>query len=354
MKRLVRSIALLFAFGLLAITGSTQLQHFVGAHGGARFPVLLLLAIPGSIVTLVSAFLIEGVLVGWRNSSLRTLAEASGSVRLDVLSVVLELLPFKRLGYVLSLGLLYMIETRSTQPVIDLPARFLPSWGIQAICLLLLGSFIGYWVHRLEHSIPALWALHKFHHSADRMSILTSHRQTGFTKTVEQALSTFPLLLFAMAEPTAPKPNATSALFLLVVVFFLYRSFIRVNQYLVHSNLTTDYGWIGRWLLVSPRMHRLHHARSADYHNKNFTFDLVIWDRIFGTYATCEESQVRAVPLGLDDNPFNRTSTIWSVLRDYFLTSYIVFWRALKDGAKAWLPMRSDGTQGEAIQSLHR
>jgi sterol desaturase/sphingolipid hydroxylase (fatty acid hydroxylase superfamily) len=345
-KRLVCSIGLLFAFGLLAITGSTQLQQLVGAHGGAPLHVLLLLllAIPVSLVTLASAYLIEGVLVGWRNSSLKTLGEASGSVRLDVLSVALELLPFRRLGYVLSLGLLYVIEIRSTHPVIDLPARFLPSWGIQVGCLLLLGSFISYWVHRLEHSIPALWALHKFHHSADRMSILTSHRQTELTKRVEQALSSLPLLLLAMTEPTAPRPNATSALFPLVVIYFLYRAFIRVNQYLVHSNLTTDYGWIGRWLLVSPRMHRLHHAKAAEYHNKNFTFDLVIWDRIFGTYATCEAADVRAVPLGLDDNPFNRTSTIWGVLRDYFLTSYIVFWQALRDGIKAWLPMRSDST----------
>jgi hypothetical protein len=31
-------------------------------------------------------------------------------------------------------------------------------------------------------------------------------------------------------------------------------------------------------------------------------------------------------------------------LRDYFLTSYIVFWQALRDGVKAWLPMRSDST----------
>jgi sterol desaturase/sphingolipid hydroxylase (fatty acid hydroxylase superfamily) len=340
-------IGLLSAFGLLALTGSTQLQQLLTAHASAplKLPLLLLLAIPTGIVTLVCAYLIEGAVLGWRNSSLRNLSEASGSVRLDVLCVVLEQLSLKRLGYVLSLGLLYVLETRSTQPLTLLPAHLPPSWGLQVGCLLLLGSLISYWVHRLEHSIPALWALHKFHHSADRMSVLTSHRQTDFTRTVEQALATFPLLLFAIAEPTAPKPGVASALFPLVAIYFFYRAFIRVNQYLVHSNLTTDYGWIGRWLLVSPRMHRLHHARAVEYHHKNFTFDLVIWDRIFGTYATCEAADVSEVPIGLDDNPYNHTGTVKGVLRDYFLTPYIVFWRALKDGTKAWLPMRSAGTR---------
>jgi sterol desaturase/sphingolipid hydroxylase (fatty acid hydroxylase superfamily) len=350
MKFLVASGVLLCAFGLLALTGSTQLQQLVGAHGGAPFRVLLplLVVIPTGIMTLVAAYLIEGALVGWRNSSLHTLRETSGSVRLDVLAVALELLSFRRLGYVLSLGLLYVLETRSTQPLSVFPAHWLPSWGIQVAVVLLFGSFIGYWVHRLEHTIPALWALHKFHHSADRMSILTAHRQTELTRSVEQALATLPLVFFAVTEPTAPKPHATSALFTLVVIYFLYRAFIRVNQYLVHSNLTTDYGWIGRWLLVSPRMHRLHHARAAEYHDKNFTFDLVIWDRMFGTYAACDVAEVRTVPLGLDDNPFNQASTLKGVLRDYFLTSYSVFWRALRDGSRAWLPMRSADTRSVA------
>ena len=349
--RMVWVVGLLFALALLAITGSTQLQQFAGAHGGtaSHVPLALLLAIPAGVVTLASAYLIEGLVVAWRRSSLKMLGEASGSVRLDALAVLLDLLSLRRLGYILSLGLLYVIEAHSTQPATALQARFLPSWGVQVGCLLLLASFINYWVHRLEHTIPALWALHKFHHSADRMSILTSHRGTALTKGVEQILESLPFLVFAVAlQPTVPKPDASSVLFPLVVIYFLYQTFIRVNQYLVHSNLVTDYGWIGRWLLVSPRMHRLHHAKAPEYHNKNFTFDLVIWDRIFGTYATCDAAEVDAISLGLDDNPFNGGDSIRSVLRAYFLTSYVVFWQALRNGIKAWMPPRSASAQTSA------
>jgi sterol desaturase/sphingolipid hydroxylase (fatty acid hydroxylase superfamily) len=339
-KRLTWSLCFFFACAALLATGTSQLQHLADAHRSVPFYLLLsfLLAVPTSIVTLAAGYLLEGLLVGWSRSSLRTLREPSASVRLDVLSIAMTLLPHRRLGYILSLGLLLAVDTHALQPPNISLTRFLPTWGIQVGCLLLLQSFIAYWMHRLEHAIPALWALHKFHHSADRLSILTAVRQTELTKGVEQILLLLSLAL--LSDPTAPKPGAGSPLFAIVVIYFLYRAFVRVNQYLVHSNLSTDYGWIGRWLLVSPRMHRLHHATAPAYHNKNFTFDLVIWDRLFGTYATCDAEAAGSLSLGLDENPFNSSGTIKGVLRDYFLTTYIVFWHALRTGLKAWLPAR--------------
>lgn len=347
-KRLTWLLAFFLACALLLVTGTPQLQQLAGAHRSLPFYLLLsfLLAVPTGIVTLAAGYLIEALLVGWSRSSLKTLREPSASVRLDLLAIAMTLLPHRRLGYILSLGLLLAVDTHTLQPPSLSLTRFLPTWGIQVGCLLLLQSFVAYWMHRLEHAIPALWALHKFHHSADRMSLLTAVRQTELTKGVEQILLL--LSLAVLSDPTAPKPAAGSPLFVFVAIYFLYRTFIRVNQYLVHSNLSTDYGWIGRWLLVSPRMHRLHHATAPEYHNRNFTFDLVIWDRLFGTYAACDAAAANSLSLGLDENPFNGDRTIKGVLRDYFLTSYIVFWQALRTGRKAWLPARPAPQQGAA------
>jgi sterol desaturase/sphingolipid hydroxylase (fatty acid hydroxylase superfamily) len=171
------------------------------------------------------------------------------------------------------------------------------------------------------------------------MSILTSERQSDLTKGVEATLRLLPYAL--VAEPGVPKPAPGHAAFILVAVYFLYRTFLRVNGYLVHSNLSTDYGWFGRWLLVSPRMHRLHHAAAAEFHDKNFTFDLVLWDRLFGTYATCDSTTAQVMPLGLHDNPFNGDRTVQCALRSYFLTPYVVFLGALRQGLRAWLPART-------------
>jgi sterol desaturase/sphingolipid hydroxylase (fatty acid hydroxylase superfamily) len=341
-KRLAWLLCFLIPCGMLLLTGSSQLQQLLRTHGGLPSYLLLtlLLAIPTSVVTLAAAYLFEGLLAGWQGSSLRALLTESASVRLDILSILPTVLPLRYVGYILSLGLLYVSDTHPTRSGTFSLANALPWWGLQLGCFLLLQSCISYWVHRLEHMVPALWALHKFHHSADRMSILTSHRETELARGVEQIL---PLLFVALvSEPPAVKSAVgSSPLFAIAAAYFLYRTFIRVNQYLCHSNLTTGYGWIGRWLLVSPRMHRLHHAVSPEYHDKNFTFDLVIWDRLFGTYASCDAATASHIPIGLDDRTFNSGSSVKCVLRDYFLTSYLTFWEALRQGWRAWLPARA-------------
>ena len=348
-KLLAWLVCFIFVCGLIVMpAGRGHLQHFVSAHRGVPIYLLLslLLAIPANIVTLVTAFLFEWLLVGWSRSSLKTLWEARASVKLDALSIAMSLLPLGRLGYILSLGLLFAVDTYSVQPENISLTRLLPLWGMQITLLVLCGSFFSYWMHRLEHTIPALWALHKFHHSADRMSILTSERRTQLAKGVEEVLLLIPLAL--LGNPTAPKPAVGSLSFVIVALYVAFRTFTSINMYLCHSNLTTDYGWIGRWLLVSPRMHRLHHAASRSYHDKNFTFDLVIWDRLFGTYATCDASAAANIPLGLDDNPFNNRDTVKGVLRNYFLTPYLVFWHELRKGFKAWLPARLNREQSSA------
>jgi len=322
---------------MLAV-GTGHLQHLAGAHQGVLFYLLLslLLAIPASILMLAAALLFEWLAVGWCRSSLKTIWEARASVKVDVVAIAVILLPVGRVGYVLSLGLLFAIDVHSGQPVNVSLTRVLPLWGVQVTCVLLFQSFIKYWLHRLEHAIPALWALHKFHHSADSMSILNTARQTQLARGVEEVLLFAPLAL--LSDATAPKPALGSLGFVIAVTYLLIRTFTNFNMYLCHSNLTTGYGWIGRWLLLSPRMHRLHHATTAANHDKNFTFDLVIWDRLFGTYAACDADTAKNLPLGLDDNPFNGRGTMTDALRGYFLIPYLVFWRELRNGFKAWLP----------------
>ena len=348
LKVLGWSASFVLACALAGIaTSHIQLQAIAGAHRDFRFYLVLalLLAIPAKVALLTAGYLIELPLVGWSRSSLRLLLQPRASVRLDVLSIiVMIMLPQQRLGWLLTFGLLYLLDSYvAHQPNYSL-THLMSTWVPQVVGFLLLQSFVRYWMHRAEHAIPAIWALHKFHHSAECMSLLTSMRQTQLTKAFEVALVIVPLGL--LTNPTAAMPALGSPLYVAVVIYLAYQAFLQVNQYLVHSNMTTDYGWIGRWLFVSPRMHRLHHAKAPEYHDKNFTFDLVIWDRLFGTYAHCETvAETLTLPLGLDENPFNRHNTVAGVLRDYFLTTYVEFWHELRRGLKAWLPTRSTAQQ---------
>lgn len=332
--RIGRVLVVLLALGLLVLPAGPA-RHLIEAHDWTRPGLALLLALPGGVLTLLAAYLIEGALAGARSSSLRALAGASPSVRLDALCMLLSLIPHRYLGYLLSFGLLLAVDR-----LLDLSrqAPVLPGMALEVGALLLLQSLLSYWVHRLEHAVPALWALHQFHHSADRMSMLTAVRQTELANAVERmALATFFVLI---GNPTAAPLEARGALTVSALVFFAYRTFVRVNQYLCHSSLRTDYGWVGRWLLVSPRMHRLHHLVAPEYHDRNFTFDLVIWDRLFGTYASCDGRTLDALALGLEHNRFNTGASLACMLRDYLLTPYRLAWEALEGGARAWVPRR--------------
>jgi sterol desaturase/sphingolipid hydroxylase (fatty acid hydroxylase superfamily) len=346
LKALCWFLGLLLAAGLVALAEWHGEVRHLDTHGliARYFLLAAVLAVPATLLALVGACLLELLLVGWPRSALRMLWHPSATVRVDMVTIVMQLLlPQRYLGYVLSFGLLYAIDLGARQLGHFSATRLLPTWGLQVVCVVTFQSFLRYWAHRLEHSVPALWALHKFHHSAESMSLLTSARTTQLAKGIESGLVFVPAALLANA--TAAVPAVGSPAFAIAVVYFVYATFVGINGYFVHSNLTTDYGWIGRWLLVSPRMHRLHHARSPRYRDSNFTFDLVLWDRLFGTYAACaRDTDPRAIPLGLEENPFNRHDTLGGALREYFLSTYLEFWRELRKGLRAWTPQPPAGS----------
>lgn len=344
------TLAFLVAWALIVLAAwHGRLQH-AGTHGAIAAYLLLAvaLAIPARFLSLAGAYLVELLLVGWSRSSLRMLWKPSASVRMDMVTIVMQLLlPQRYLGYALSFGLLYVIDLLTPHLQHLSATQLLPTWGLQVVCVLLFQSLLRYWMHRLEHVIPAFWALHKFHHSAESLSLLTSARSTELARGIEAGLVFAPAAL--LADVTAPVPSLHGPMFAIAAVYFIYSTFVGINGYFVHSNLTTDYGWIGRWLIVSPRMHRLHHARSPSYHDRNFTFDLVIWDRLFGTYAACApDTDPRTIPLGLEDNPFNAHDTVGGALREYFLGTYLVFFQELRHGLRAWMPPRGVAERGIA------
>lgn len=69
-------------------------------------------------------------------------------------------------------GILVLIAlalTMRTLPRLDTTfAAAQPAW-LQALEVLLIGDFIGYWSHRWSHHAPALWRLHAIHHSPEQL-----------------------------------------------------------------------------------------------------------------------------------------------------------------------------------------
>jgi sterol desaturase/sphingolipid hydroxylase (fatty acid hydroxylase superfamily) len=63
-----------------------------------------------------------------------------------------------------------------------------------------------------------------------------------------------------------------------------------------HTDFDWTYGRIGRWLVMSPGLHKVHHSNNPEHFNKNLGNLFMIWDRIFGTYHYVSS---RPVTLGL-------------------------------------------------------
>lgn len=174
----------------------------------------------------------------------------------------------------------------------------LPLW-ISVPIVFVVGDFANYWVHRFSH-LPLMWPLHAVHHSADELTGLTSlrhHFLSGFIGTV-------PYVLPAWALGFSPDAIALTILI------------GGCHVYYTHTDLPFPL-WLERHLLMGVRLHRVHHARSPELRDKNFS-GLVWWDKLFGTYQLVEDH--RAVTVGVDDPRFDTSrpladcwtaTTIW-------------------------------------------
>jgi sterol desaturase/sphingolipid hydroxylase (fatty acid hydroxylase superfamily) len=54
-------------------------------------------------------------------------------------------------------------------------------------------------------------------------------------------------------------------------------------------------------LIVTPRLHLVHHSRDAADHDRNFGDTFVLWDRLFGTFKPGRDEAVSAGLDGEDD-----------------------------------------------------
>jgi len=143
-------------------------------------------------------------------------------------------------------------------------------------------DFIYYWNHRFMHSSRYMWAIHVVHHSSERYNLSTALRQP-----VADALGTFvPYGLLALAGVRPEIIQQARALNL-------------VYQFWIHTDAIDRIGPFERWL-NSPSHHRVHHGSNLRYIDRNHGGILIIWDRLFGTFA--EEDPDEPVVYGLTTN----------------------------------------------------
>jgi sterol desaturase/sphingolipid hydroxylase (fatty acid hydroxylase superfamily) len=173
-------------------------------------------------------------------------------------------------------------------------AFVVPNWFAVAISVLLLDLTI-YFQHVLFHATPALWRVHRMHHTDLDFDVTTGLR----FHPIEIILSAI-IKLMAVAALGAPA--------LAVVIFEVT---LNATSMFSHSNLRIPprVDCILRWFLVTPDMHRVHHSILPHETNSNFGFNAPWWDRLFGTYRAQPGAGHEAMTIGIDD--FRDLRELW-------------------------------------------
>ena len=130
-----------------------------------------------------------------------------------------------------------------------------------------IGELGSYWGHRLLHSVPLLWRVHKVHHSTETMDWLAPSRHHPLDLALLRLFVAVPLMILGFSAPSIGAP-------------FVLR---RIPGLFVHANVRLRYGPLLRWVLTSPEFHHWHHSADARHFNKNFAGSFPIVDKIFGT-----------------------------------------------------------------------
>lgn len=132
-----------------------------------------------------------------------------------------------------------------------------------------------YWVHRFSHEVRWLWRLHRIHHSDLDMDVTTSFRhhpgEVG--------------LKLILVSGVVGVLGFTPAHLLTYVI--AHRCFALWS----HSNVNLPAG-LERQLakvLVTPRVHQIHHSAHQPETDSNYGQVLTLWDRLFGTYISPED-----------------------------------------------------------------
>ena len=181
--------------------------------------------------------------------------------------------------------------------------ELLPTWAVWIVTFVMI-DFVYYWYHRFSHRVRFMWAVHMNHHSSEEMNFTVSLRQAWF-------------------GPITKVP------------FFIVMPLIGFDPIItavagVASTLWGVIGhtqWIRRlgvleYILVTPSSHRVHHGSNECYIDKNYGNLLIVWDRLFGTFA----EEIEPVRFGIRENvktfnPIKITFMFWQQMVSDFKKS---------------------------------
>lgn len=172
--------------------------------------------------------------------------------------------------------------------------------------ILLCYDFFFYAIHFTMHKVPALWAVHKVHHSAEVLTPMTRTREHFVAGPI---WATGAAIAYAIAGGIFAylfDGGITQATIFNIGFFTVLFGF---NGNFRHYHIQFHYPhWLSKWI-QSPAMHHTHHSYLEKHWDTNFAAVTSIWDRIFGTIYIPEKDEY--TPWGLGPNTQAEYRTFW-------------------------------------------
>ena len=177
---------------------------------------------------------------------------------------------------------------------------------LYSLVSLLCYDFVFFLTHYAMHRVPALWAIHKVHHSAEVLTPLTRYREHFIDRPIWATGAAISYGFAAGVFAYLFNGGITEATLLNLGFFAVLFGF---NGSFRHYHVQFHYPfWLSKWL-QAPVMHHVHHSYLRHHWDKNFASVTSIWDRIFGTLYIPEMDEY--TPWGLGPETQSQYRSFW-------------------------------------------
>lgn len=139
--------------------------------------------------------------------------------------------------------------------------------------------------HRLFHTIPVLWRLHRMHHADLDLDVTSGLRFHPLEILLSMIIKTVAIVVLGLP----------------VMAVLVFEILLNASAMFNHANVRLP-SRVDKWLrliIVTPDMHRVHHSWHLDEAHSNFGFNLPWWDRLFGTYRAQPRDGHQGMTIGL-------------------------------------------------------
>jgi sterol desaturase/sphingolipid hydroxylase (fatty acid hydroxylase superfamily) len=172
-------------------------------------------------------------------------------------------------------------------------------FNLDQLLVFLILDYLNYVWHALNHQVPVLWRFHVVHHTDRDLDVSTAirfHAGELLTSVIFRGLA----VLITGASPE---------------MVLIYEICFEAATQFHHSNwrLPRQFELLLNKLIVTPRMHGIHHSIVSKETDSNFSVIFSFWDRIHGTLRLNKKQ--REIIIGAPGFPPNHSFSILQLLK---------------------------------------